>query len=93
MRTTIAPERVTTLRTRGGIAQEGVAERLPRSVHVRGDSFRRMVIGGREEMSATPSDEALRQLRLRHRLTAQTSAEPGPKPRCDRQRPYAYSYW
>ncbi|MGI8311319.1 AAA family ATPase [Saccharopolyspora hattusasensis] len=52
---------------------QGVAERLPRSVHVRGDCFRRMVIGGREEMSATPSDEALRQLRLRHRLTAQTA--------------------
>lgn len=52
---------------------QGVAERLPRSVHLRGDSFRRMVVGGREEMSATPSDEALRQLRLRYRLTAQTA--------------------
>ncbi|MCI2419880.1 AAA family ATPase [Saccharopolyspora sp. K220] len=52
---------------------QGVAERLPRSVHVRGDIFRRMVVSGREEMSAAPSDEALRQLRLRHRLTAQTA--------------------
>uniref|UniRef100_UPI000B82959C AAA family ATPase n=1 Tax=Saccharopolyspora kobensis TaxID=146035 RepID=UPI000B82959C len=52
---------------------QGIAERLPRSVHLRGDTFRRMVVGGREEMSAPPSEEALRQLRLRHRLTAQTA--------------------
>ncbi|MER7013019.1 AAA family ATPase [Saccharopolyspora sp. NPDC000359] len=52
---------------------QGIAERLPRSVHLRGDAFRRMVVGGREEMSATPSEEALRQLRLRHRLTAQAA--------------------
>ncbi|MEV0697548.1 AAA family ATPase [Saccharopolyspora sp. NPDC050389] len=52
---------------------QGVAEQLPRSVHLRGDAFRRMVVGGREEMSAPPSEEALRQLRLRHRLTAQAA--------------------
>ncbi|MGP4017393.1 AAA family ATPase [Saccharopolyspora sp. 5N708] len=52
---------------------QGVAERLPRSVHLRGDVFRRMVVGGREEMSAAPTEEALRQLRLRYRLTAQTA--------------------
>ncbi|WNZ06180.1 AAA family ATPase [Streptomyces sp. 11x1] len=49
-----------------------LAERLPRSVHVRGDLFRRMVINGRAEMTADPSEEAVRQLRLRHQLTAQT---------------------
>ena len=48
-----------------------LAERLPRSVHVRGDLFRRMVVNGRAEMTADPSEEAVRQLRLRHRLTAQ----------------------
>ncbi len=47
-----------------------LAERLPRSVHIRGDVFRRMVVGGRAEMTPSPSPEALRQLRLRHRLTA-----------------------
>ncbi|WP_245974574.1 AAA family ATPase [Thermomonospora umbrina] len=47
-----------------------LAERLPRSVHVRGDLFRRMVVGGREDMTLDPSPEAVRQLRLRHRLTA-----------------------
>ena len=50
-----------------------VAELLPRSVHLRGDLFRRMVIGGRAEMTPGPSQEAVRQLRLRHRLTAQAA--------------------
>jgi chloramphenicol 3-O-phosphotransferase len=47
-----------------------LAERLPRSVHVRGDLFRRMVVNGRADMTPDPSAEALRQLRLRYRLTA-----------------------
>jgi chloramphenicol 3-O-phosphotransferase len=50
-----------------------LAERLPRSVHVRGDLFRRMVVGGRAEMTPEPSDEAVRQLRLRYRLAAQVA--------------------
>jgi chloramphenicol 3-O-phosphotransferase len=50
-----------------------LAERLPRSVHVRGDVFRRMVIGGRADMTPDPSAEALRQLRLRYQLTAAVS--------------------
>jgi chloramphenicol 3-O-phosphotransferase len=49
-----------------------LAERLPRSVHVRGDLFRRMVVNGRADMTPDPSPEAVRQLRLRHRLTAAT---------------------
>jgi len=48
-----------------------LAERLPRSVHVRGDVFRRMVVSGRVEMAPGPSDEALEQLRLRYRLAAE----------------------
>jgi len=52
---------------------EALARRLPRSVHLRGDVFRRMVANGCEEMSALPTDEALRQLRLRYRL-AQVAA-------------------
>jgi chloramphenicol 3-O-phosphotransferase len=54
------------------VAQE-LASRLPRSVHVRGDVFRRMVVGGRAEMTPPPSAEAVRQLRLRHSLTARVS--------------------
>ncbi|MCS7475488.1 AAA family ATPase [Umezawaea endophytica] len=50
---------------------QALAERLPRSVHVRGDVFRRMVVGGRVEMAPGASDEALEQLRLRYRLAAE----------------------
>jgi cytidylate kinase len=50
-----------------------LAERLPRSVHVRGDVFRRMVINGRADMTPEPAAEALRQLRLRYQLTATVS--------------------
>ncbi|MFE0592915.1 AAA family ATPase [Micromonospora echinospora] len=49
---------------------ELLARRLPRAVHLRGDVFRRMVVSGRAEMSATPSEEAWRQLRLRYDLAA-----------------------
>ncbi|MDG4823441.1 AAA family ATPase [Asanoa sp. WMMD1127] len=52
---------------------QALAERLPRSVHVRGDVFRRMVVGGRAEMTPDPSAEALAQLRLRYGLAAQVS--------------------
>src|SRR3981081_764861 len=50
-----------------------LAERLPRSVHLRGDLFRSMVVNGRADMTPEPSEEALRQLRLRYRLTAAAS--------------------
>lgn len=50
-----------------------LAERFERGVHVKGDVFRRMVVSGREEMSMTPSDEAVDQLRLRYKLSADTA--------------------
>ncbi|WP_334609849.1 AAA family ATPase [Micromonospora sp. CPCC 205546] len=49
---------------------EALARRLPRAVHLRGDVFRRMVVSGRAEMTAEPSAEAWRQLRLRYDLAA-----------------------
>jgi predicted kinase len=52
---------------------EALAGRFARGVHVRGDAFRRMVVVGRDEMSAAPSDEAVRQLELRYRLGAATA--------------------
>ena len=52
---------------------QALAERVPRSVHVRGDTFRRVVVNGRADLTPPPTDEAVRQLRLRHRLTAQVS--------------------
>ena len=50
-----------------------LARRFARGVHVRGDVFRRMVVAGREEMTAAPSGAAWRQLRLRYRLGAATA--------------------
>jgi predicted kinase len=53
---------------------QAVAERLDRSVHLRGDVFRRMIVNGRARMGpADPPDEAVRQLRLRYRLAAQAA--------------------
>lgn len=48
-----------------------LARRFERCVHVRGDVFRRMVVTGRQEMTATPTEEAQRQ--LRYRLAAQAA--------------------
>ncbi|WJQ79770.1 AAA family ATPase [Brevibacillus brevis] len=50
-----------------------LAEKLNRSVHLRGDSFRRMIVNGREEYMPEPSEEAIRQLRLRYKITASTA--------------------
>lgn len=47
-----------------------LAERLPKSVHLRGDVFRRMIVNGRVDMQPGYEDEAFQQLRLRYRLAA-----------------------
>jgi predicted kinase len=50
---------------------QALAERLDRSVHLRGDVFRRMIVSGRAEMgAASPPAEAVAQLRLRYQLAA-----------------------
>lgn len=49
---------------------QALAERLPKSVHLRGDVFRRMIVSGQAEMTATLSKEAEQQLWLRYRLAA-----------------------
>lgn len=49
---------------------QALAERLPQSVHLRGDAFRRMIVSGRAAMTAELSAEAAAQLRLRYRLAA-----------------------
>jgi predicted kinase len=54
------------------IAQR-LAERLPMSVHLRGDVFRRMIVNGRTEMEKGFSERAFEQLRLRYRLAATAS--------------------
>jgi chloramphenicol 3-O-phosphotransferase len=49
---------------------QALAERLPRSAHVPGDSFRRMIVNGRADMIPALDPEAVRQLHLRYRLAA-----------------------
>jgi predicted kinase len=49
---------------------QALAERLPRSVHLRGDSFRRMIVNGQATMDFELSAEAQRQLRLRYQIAA-----------------------
>ena len=52
---------------------ELLAKKYPRGVHLRGDRFRRMIVAGREDMGADPSDEAFAQLNLRYDLSAQVA--------------------
>lgn len=54
---------------------ELLAQRFEKSVHLRGDIFRKMIVRGREEMSETPTGEALAQLDLRYRLAAGAAKE------------------
>ncbi|GAA2097447.1 hypothetical protein GCM10009841_09760 [Microlunatus panaciterrae] len=49
---------------------ELLAHRLPRSVHIRGDMFRKMVINGRADMTPQPTAAALAQLQLRYDLAS-----------------------
>ena len=50
-----------------------VAERLPKSVHLRGDVFRRMIVNGRAEIEPDAADEAMAQLQLRYELAADSA--------------------
>jgi chloramphenicol 3-O-phosphotransferase len=52
---------------------QALAERLPKSVHLRGDAFRRMIVNGQAAIESPISDEAMAQLRLRYRLAAQVA--------------------
>ena len=47
-----------------------LAIRLPKSVHIHGDVFRRMVVSGHADMTPNPSPDALAQLNLRYDLAA-----------------------
>jgi chloramphenicol 3-O-phosphotransferase len=50
-----------------------LAETFPKGAHVEGDVFRRFVVAGRSEVTPEPNDDALEQLRLRYRLTAEVA--------------------
>lgn len=50
-----------------------LAERVPRSVHLRGDGFRTMIVNGQAPITADLLPDAVEQLRLRYRLAAQAA--------------------
>jgi chloramphenicol 3-O-phosphotransferase len=52
---------------------ELLASRLPKSVHIRGDAFRKMVVNGRVDMNPGASEAAIAQLHLRYDLAAMTA--------------------
>jgi predicted kinase len=47
---------------------QALAERLPKSVHLRGDTFRKMIVNGRVELGFELTEEAKAQLLLRYRI-------------------------
>ncbi len=54
---------------------EALAQRFAKSVHVRGDAFRRMIVEGRAEMAPEGTEAALAQLRLRYAAAAAAARE------------------
>ena len=50
-----------------------IAERLSKSVHLRGDLFRRMIVNGQVAIEPPLSEVALNQLQLRYKLAAQVA--------------------
>ncbi|MGI9325055.1 MAG: AAA family ATPase [Pseudomonadales bacterium] len=52
---------------------QALSERLNPSMHLRGDSFRRMIVNGRVDMSSEPDQPALEQLLLRYKASAETA--------------------
>jgi chloramphenicol 3-O-phosphotransferase len=52
---------------------QALAERLPRSVHVRGDAFRTFIVNGRADMTLELSAEARVQLDVRYELAAESA--------------------
>lgn len=52
-----------------------LSQRFSRSVHVRGDTFRTMIVNGRDPIEPPLDDEALQQLDLRQRIAANVANE------------------
>ena len=49
---------------------ERLARRLERAAYIDGDHMWKLIVAGREDMTKTPSAEAVRQLHLRYRNAA-----------------------
>src|SRR5690606_19375623 len=53
---------------------QAIAEKLPQSVHLRGDVFRKMIVNGQVAIEAPLSEAARDQLRLRYQLAARSAS-------------------
>ncbi len=53
---------------------QNLAQRLSKSVHLRGDIFRRMMVNGRLDMEPPFTDDKVEQLRLRYQVAATTAS-------------------
>jgi cytidylate kinase len=54
---------------------EFLAKNIRKSVHLHGDVFRKMIVTGREEMTDCPTEEAIKQLNLRYKISAKVAKE------------------
>jgi chloramphenicol 3-O-phosphotransferase len=54
---------------------QALAERFPRSVHLRGDLFRRMIVNGQAEMGLELLPQAYAQLQLRYQLAVSAAKQ------------------
>lgn len=52
---------------------QSLAQRFPKSVHLKGDGFRRMIVNGQKPMTLELTDEAREQLELRYDLSVQAA--------------------
>lgn len=50
-----------------------LAEQFEKSVHLRGDTFRRMIVNNRKEIHPDSTSDEMDQLQLRYRLAAQSA--------------------
>ena len=50
-----------------------LSQRFDKSVHLRGDIYRKMIVNNRKEVSPEGNEDELEQLRLRYRLAANTA--------------------
>jgi chloramphenicol 3-O-phosphotransferase len=50
-----------------------LSQRFDKSVHLRGDIYRKMIVNNRKEVSPEGNEDELEQLRLRYRLAATTA--------------------
>ena len=55
---------------------QAIAERLPKSVHLRGDAFRKFIVNGQAVMNERElSEEGIAQLRLRQKIAAEVACK------------------